>query len=49
MIPVKGVMTPRVISFQEDPPLEEIAERLSESRIRSPPVFHQPTTASSWR
>jgi CBS domain-containing protein len=38
MIPVKEVMTTEVISFQEDTPLEEIAERLSESRITGAPV-----------
>jgi CBS domain-containing protein len=38
MIPVKEVMTTKVISFREDTPLKEIAERLSESRITGAPV-----------
>ena len=38
MIPVKEVMTTQVISFREDTPLKEIAERLSESRITGAPV-----------
>jgi CBS domain-containing protein len=38
MIPVKEVMTRQVISFREDTPVEEIADRLSRSRITGAPV-----------
>lgn len=38
MIPVKAVMTTRVISFGEDTPVDEIAERLSSGHITGAPV-----------
>lgn len=38
MIPVKEVMTTRVISFREDAPVNEIAERLSQGHITGAPV-----------
>lgn len=38
MIPVKDVMTTGVITFREDTPVDEIAERLSEKRITGAPV-----------
>jgi CBS domain-containing protein len=38
MIPVKDVMSTDVISFHEDTPVEEIAERLSGSHITGGPV-----------
>jgi CBS domain-containing protein len=38
MIPVKDVMTTNVITFGEDTPVDEIAERLSESHITGAPV-----------
>lgn len=39
MIPVKEVMTTKVISFQEDTPVSEIAERLSKNHITGAPVL----------
>ena len=38
MIPVKEVMTTKVISFREDTPVEDIATRLSKGRITGAPV-----------
>lgn len=38
MIPVKDVMTTSVITFGEDTPVDEIAERLSRGRITGAPV-----------
>src|SRR6266511_3832499 len=38
MTPVKDVMTTQVISFREDTPVREIADRLSNSRITGAPV-----------
>jgi CBS domain-containing protein len=38
MVPVKEVMTTRVISFREDTPVDEIAERLSQNHITGAPV-----------
>src|SRR5215831_1457246 len=38
MTPVKEVMTTQVISFREDTPVEEIAERLSNGHITGAPV-----------
>jgi CBS domain-containing protein len=38
MIPVKEVMTTEVISFREDTPVSEIAERLAASHITGGPV-----------
>ena len=38
MTPVKDVMTTQVISFHEDTPVEEIAERLSRGHISGAPV-----------
>jgi CBS domain-containing protein len=38
MTPVKEVMTRRVVSFREDTPVEEIAERLSSGHITGAPV-----------
>src|ERR671934_1867890 len=38
MVPVKEVMTTRVISFQEDTPVGEIANQLSKKRITGAPV-----------
>lgn len=38
MIPVKEVMTTQVISFREDTPVDEIANRLSTSHITGGPV-----------
>lgn len=40
MIPVKEVMTTHVISFHEDTPVHEIAERLSGSHITGGPVVN---------
>jgi CBS domain-containing protein len=39
MIPVKEVMTTKVISFREETPVAEIATRLSKSRITGAPVL----------
>jgi CBS domain-containing protein len=41
MVPVKEVMTRKVISFHEDTPVEEIAERLSKKRITGAPVVNE--------
>jgi CBS domain-containing protein len=38
MTPVKDVMTTNVISFREDTPVDEIAERLANGRITGAPV-----------
>lgn len=38
MTPVKDVMTTQVVSFREDTPVEEIAERLTMGRITGAPV-----------
>lgn len=38
MTPVKEVMTTRVVSFREDTPVEEIAERLAIGRLSGAPV-----------
>jgi CBS domain-containing protein len=38
MTPVKEVMTTKVISFREDTPVDEIAERLSGGHITGAPV-----------
>jgi CBS domain-containing protein len=40
MIPVKEVMTTHVISFHEDTPVHEIAQRLSGSHITGGPVVN---------
>ena len=40
MIPVREVMTTHVISFHEDTPVHEIAERLSGSHITGGPVVN---------
>jgi CBS domain-containing protein len=41
MIPVKEVMTTKVISFREDTPVEDIATRLSKGRITGAPVVNE--------
>jgi CBS domain-containing protein len=38
MIPVKEVMTQNVVTFNEDTPLEEVAQTLSRKRITGAPV-----------
>jgi CBS domain-containing protein len=38
MVPVKEVMTTKVISFHEDTPVQEIATQLSRKRITGAPV-----------
>jgi CBS domain-containing protein len=38
MIPVKEVMTRNVITFQEDTPVEEVAQTLTSKRITGAPV-----------
>src|SRR5436189_1065904 len=38
MIPVKQVMTTEVVTFREDTPVDEIAERLASSHITGAPV-----------
>jgi len=40
MIPVKEVMTTEVISFQEDTPVRDVAERLSSRHITGGPVVN---------
>ena len=40
MIPVKEVMTTEVISFQEDTPIRDVAERLSSRHITGGPVVN---------
>src|ERR1700704_6066057 len=41
MVPVKDVMTTKVISFREDTPVEEIARQLSKKRITGAPVVNE--------
>jgi CBS domain-containing protein len=41
MVPVKDVMTTKVISFREDTPVEEIALQLSKKRITGAPVVNE--------
>jgi CBS domain-containing protein len=38
MTPVKDVMTTSIISFREDTPVDEIAQRLADGRITGAPV-----------